>query len=435
MSKILNRGLNFCATPDSLNVTEMLVDYHKFEQKMRWKEFFHDKEEDNNQYTPPIFPQEKSNLPPKGGTPLNNFLIGVKSELTGTNLNKIKSNISNSESKALKTLIDLQREQKIVIKPCDKGAGIIVCNYSDYVTSCEKDLNSISAKNEPHYTKITTKDLEIAKSKIKDKLNSALKAQQITNQEYKEMEPTEKNPGKFYQIFKVHKKHTPPELPPGRPIVSGCNSITEKLSQFVDYHAKHLVPLMPAYLQDTPDLLRHIEILNNTPIPQNSFPVSIDVVGLYSNIPTEEGIAAMRRALDTRQDKTIATNTIIEMLDHVNIFEFNSELYIQNVGTAMGTKAAPTIANIFMSEIDIKIKNCAITNTNEHQQTPQNNNEHQLTPTRNLIHFYKRYIDDVFIIWTGTREEFSNFVEDINKYIKQLNSQVSSTMKINRPHS
>ena len=162
---------------------------------------------------------------------------------------------------------------------------------------------------------------------------------------------------KFYQIFKVHKKHTPPNLPPGRPIVSGCNSITEKLSQFVDYHSKHLVPLMPAFLQDTPDLLRHIDVLNTIPMPPNSFPVSIDVVGLYSNIPTEEGISAMRRALDTRNDKTVTTNTLIEMLNHMlklNIFEFNSDLYIQNVGTAMGTKAAPTIANIFWRKLTSK---------------------------------------------------------------------------------
>jgi hypothetical protein len=254
MSKILNRGLNFCVTPNSPNVTDLLVDYRKFERKMRWKEFFHDKEDEDNIYIPPIFPQEKSNLPPKGGTPLNNFLIGVKSELTGTKFNKSKPNISESENIALKTLIDLQRKQQIVIKPCDKGAGIIICNYSDYVTSCEKDLNSTSANLEPNYTKITAKDLDAAKSKIKNTLNSALNAQQITNQEYKEMVPTEKNPGKFYQIFKVHKKHSPPNLPPGRPIVSGCNSITEKISQFIDHHSKHLVPLMPAFLQDTPDL-------------------------------------------------------------------------------------------------------------------------------------------------------------------------------------
>jgi peptide-methionine (R)-S-oxide reductase len=141
-------------------------------------------------------------------------------------------------------------------------------------------------------------------------------------------------------------------------------------------------------------------------------------VGLYSNIPTVEGISAMQRALDTRQDKTVTTNTIIELLSPVlklNIFEFNSELYIQNVGTAMGNKAAPTIANILMAEIDIKIENCGITNN------------------KNLIHFYKRYIDDIFIIWTGTKEEFTKFVNDINnlhqtiKFTSEFNYDKKST--------
>jgi hypothetical protein len=102
----------FCVTPDSLNVTELLVDYRKFEQKMQWKQFFHDKEDDDNQYIPPIFPQEKSNLPTKGGTPLNNFLIGVISELTGTKLNKSRSNLSESKSKALETLLTFKENKK-----------------------------------------------------------------------------------------------------------------------------------------------------------------------------------------------------------------------------------------------------------------------------------------------------------------------------------
>jgi hypothetical protein len=85
--------------------------------------------------------------------------------------------------------------------------------------------------------------------------------------------------------------------------------------------------------------------------------VSIDVVGLYTNIPTEEGIEAMRKTLEARKDKTVSTNTLIKLLEHVlklNIFEFNSELYIQNIGTARGTKAAPTVANIFMAQINEK---------------------------------------------------------------------------------
>jgi hypothetical protein len=190
------------------------------------------------------------------------------------------------------------------------------------------------------------------------------------------------------------------------------------MSQFVDHHSKHLVPQMPAYLQDTPDLLRHIEKLNETQLPPNSFPVSIDVVGLYTNIPTEEGITAMRRALDTQHDKTVTTDTLIEMLSHIlklNIFEFNNELYIQNIGTAMGTRAAPTIANIFMNEIDEKIKNCAINGNN------------------NPIHFYKRYIDDIFVIWTGTKNKFTNFANQINnlhptiKFTNEFNYEGKST--------
>jgi hypothetical protein len=33
MSRILNRGLNFCVTPDNPNITELKVDYRKFKRK------------------------------------------------------------------------------------------------------------------------------------------------------------------------------------------------------------------------------------------------------------------------------------------------------------------------------------------------------------------------------------------------------------------
>jgi hypothetical protein len=133
----------------------MLVDYRKFERKMKWKEFFSGKENQNEEQVivPTVFPREKSNLPPKGGTPLNNFLIGVKSELMGTHLNKVRPNIPKEESEALDQLIKLQKECQIVIKPCDKGAGIIICNYNDYISSCEKDLASKSVDNQPHLAK------------------------------------------------------------------------------------------------------------------------------------------------------------------------------------------------------------------------------------------------------------------------------------------
>ena len=70
------------------------------------------------------------------------------------------------------------------------------------------------------------------------------------------MDPTDKKAGRFYQLLKVHKDFTGAKIQDGRPIISGCGSITKNLSLFVDTHTKDLVKTIPSYLQDTPDFLR-----------------------------------------------------------------------------------------------------------------------------------------------------------------------------------
>ena len=88
---------------------------------------------------------------------------------------------------------------------------------------------------------------------------SRLSTKIIDDHEFKSMCAKEKGPRKFYELFKVHNDHVFPELTPERPIVSGCGSITENISKFLDHHAKDLVQDMDSYLQNTPDLLRHLE--------------------------------------------------------------------------------------------------------------------------------------------------------------------------------
>ena len=257
----------------------------------------------------------------------------MKSELRGTTLNKSTSNIPKGEAEALATLVKLQRECKIVIKPCDKGAGILICDYSKYVEACNEHLASQTPDGQPYYEKVAEKYLTDAKKDIEKTLKKALETKQITKDEESAMSTKEKGPGKMYQLFKLHKKHQAPNLPAGRPVISGCNSFTENMSLFVDYHAKHLVQKIPSYLQDTPDLLRKLEEWKDVTLPEEVFPVSIDVVGLYTNIPNDEGLETFRKALDKREDKTVTTELLVEMLSKVlktNIFEFNNELYLQH---------------------------------------------------------------------------------------------------------
>ena len=201
-------------------------------------------------------------------------------------------------------------------------------------------------------------------------------------------------------MAKDHKEYT--RIPPFRPIVSGSGSLTENISKYVDFHAKPLVSDLPSFIEDTPDLLRALEELKTEPIPDSAIPVTIDVVGLYSNIPQEEALQRMEEALETRpecQKQKVPTKFLITLLHLVlslNIFTFNENLYKQLWGVAMGTRCAPTVANIFMGHIEKKILD--------------------LSTHSSLIYkgFWKRFIDDIILVWTGTEEELQEFIQFIN---------------------
>ena len=66
------------------------------------------------------------------------------------------------------------------------------------------------------------------------------------------------------------------------------------------------------------------KIANLPPLPDGLILCTVDVVGPYPNIPHEEGLIAIRKALYTRKDKTISTDSLIELAEYVlknNIFE------------------------------------------------------------------------------------------------------------------
>ena len=60
----------------------------------------------------------------------------------------------------------------------------------------------------------------------------------------------------------------------------------------------------------------------------------------------------------------------------------------------MGTKCAPSYANIFMEWFEEKFMFPLLTN---------------------LSNFHLRFIDDIFLIWNVTKTEFDDFLKKINK--------------------
>ena len=197
---------------------------------------------------------------------------------------------------------------------------------------------------------------------------------------------------------KIHKdRNTWPnnnKTPPGRPIVSDCESDTYRISEYVNHFLYPLSIKHPSYVKDTPDFLRKLSDIK--PDPQ-SLLITLDVESLYTNIDNHAGLESVKQAFQNNPDLERPTPEITRLLSLMlknNDFSFNNEWYLQVGGTAMGKKFAPNYANIFMAKWESEaLGKCP--------KKPQ---------------CYFRYLDDIFIVWPHSREEFTEFFNILNSH-------------------
>ena len=167
-----------------------------------------------------------------------------------------------------------------MIQPADKGSGICILNRVDYENEVYRQLdekltlpNGVEMK---YYEKTTLKKLtnshKIIQQKIQFGLDNGLIDYKIKGDIVTELP----RPSKFYLLPKIHKKFT--NIPKSRPIVASGGCITEKISWLCDNVAKNNVKECNSYIQDTPDLLRKLEKLNENGTINNSYKVfSLDI--------------------------------------------------------------------------------------------------------------------------------------------------------------
>ena len=424
MNSLLNRGLNFAILPLKLDITQILVDFRKYERRVIWHEFWFGREADH-EYEKPIFKTNKSNMPKNYTSPqgLLIYLHAIKSELLDPrNRNQSECNIPPEEIQALKTLIKLQRDRVIKIMACDKGAGIIILEFEEYVKSCYEHLRSVQIQKDgssiPYYIQINELQIGKAQQNIHKIIEEGFHHGYISAQEFSEMNPEDKDFGRFYCNFKVHKPHIPMSAPPPRPIVSVSGSFSENIGVFVEYHIKDLVWKHPDILQDTPDFLRTIEyeINHKSKLSNNSILVVADVSALFTNIPGEESIECLLEALNERKDQKIPSGFISRLMEAIlenNLFTYNQEHFKQHIGAAMGQRPIPSLANIFMARrIDNNIKEIS-------EKYNKNGNQ--------ALKLLKRYLDDFFMIFNGTSKELHHCFDEVNKIYPSIKLTMNHT--------
>ena len=105
--------------------------------------------------------------------------------------------------------------------------------------------------------------------------------------------------------------------------------------------------------KDTNHFLSKLKSLGK--LPQGAILYTIDVDGLYPNIPHSEGLNSLRRFLELRDNKQISSDTLIELAEIVlknNLFEFDQKTFKQVRGTAIGTNFVPPYAILFITDLE-----------------------------------------------------------------------------------
>ena len=298
----------------------------------------------------------------------------------------------------ISALENLKNRTDIVLKPADKGGQVVIMDRKDYVY---EGLRQLSINH--HYQELEAPIFEATKVKIQEILADLKRRKFISEKQHKYLSPPEiSRERRFYLLPKIHKpleKWTVPnKIPPGRPIVSDCNSESYKVSELIDYYLKPLATEHPSYLKDTQDFINKIRHLT---LPEDCLLVTMDVESLYTNIDNKAGLTAVKEKMLSAQNRDIPIDQIIQLLDLClsnNDFEFDGKFYLQIHGTAMGKLFAPNYANIFMAKWE----------TEALARSP-------VQPT-----IYLRFLDDIFVIWQHGEKAFWDFFEILNSHTNSI---------------
>lgn len=316
-----------------------------------------------------------------------------------------KNNLSPSELTALHAL---KARTDLIIKPADKGGAVVCMSPTLYNLEGIRQLH-----NTDYYEHIDQRLCNDTVPRINSILERISDKGLISKRQLDYLSPSiPKYPRSFYLLPKVHKprsKWPNQRMPEGRPIVSDCGSETDHISEFIDFFLNPLATNHPSYLKDTYDFLDKIR---DKEVPQNSFIVTGDVTGLYTNMNIDRSINVVREAFASHPNLSRPDEEIIELLDialKCNDFCFNNELFLQKCGTAMGKRFAPNLANLYLLAFD----NAACTAFAIHPS------------------LFFRFIDDIFFIWTGTKAQLIEYGIFLNTLIPGIKVTLNIKSNVN----
>ena len=201
----------------------------------------------------------------------------------------------------------------------------------------------------------------------------------------------------------------PPDLK-GRPIIAGPEAPTQHLSELIEKLLSPLVTHVKSYIKDDWDFLRKFP----KRLSKDCDLYSCDISSLYTSIPHDLGLAALKywlRKLHHLIPDRFTEEFIIEASEFIlknNYFLFDGTVFLQLIGTAMGTKFAPAYACLVMAYLE------------ETKLYPEIDKQFPPDIATFLKTFFYRYMDDGIVPFpkTANFSTFVNILQSMDPHIK-----------------
>ena len=204
----------------------------------------------------------------------------------------------------------------------------------------------------------------------------------------------------IYGLPKIHKNGIP-----FRPIVSNRCSACHPLSRFLVEIINPLTGKSSSYVKNS---AHFVERISDAPIHSNQM-VSLDVVSLFTKVPTDETLAVVRDKLaaDPLLEECICIpiDNLMEMLTfcvETTYFGMEADIYRQDEGLAMGSPLSPVLANLYKEYFE----EMALGSTS-------------LNPS-----MWLRYVDDTFILWPHQED-----VQILLDHVNSIRPSIQFTME------
>ncbi|XP_064469769.1 uncharacterized protein LOC135384497 [Ornithodoros turicata] len=303
------------------------------------------------------------------------------------------SNLSKQERSALR---DLRSDKSVIVLPADKGKGTVILDTEDYRTKMQEILDDAA-----HFVPLAHDPTAKAERSLVDHLRQLKKKGHLDDVTYRRLFSSDGATPRIYGLPKIHKPGCPL-----RPIVSFIGSPTYNLS-------KYLVELVTPVTGNNNLTVRNskefVELVRTQAPSNNDVMVSFDVVSLFTNVPKDLAVQVAEDRL--RKDSTLPSRTSLTVEEVAILlrfclnqthFCFNGKCYHQIEGCPMGSPVSVTLANLVMEHIE----------------------ETAMERFSRPVKFYRRYVDDTFVILDR------NHVEEFHSVLNSIESSINFTYEV-----